>query len=377
MFFSQKGYTPLVLDTDGVNFSLPEGGVDDRVYIAQGHNPLLKKGEEFRGYDADVAEYNDTFMKGVMYLDCDGTWDSCINLARKNYATMEHNGKIKLTGNTIKSKKLPLYIEEFLDKGVKQLLEGKGKEFVEWYYEYINKIFDQQIPLMKIAQRAKVKLSLEDYVKRSQQKTKSGGDMSKMAHMELAIKNKLKVNLGDIIYYVNNGTKASQGDVQKVSKLKRGWSEQQKQDYFNTHGKVLDDSITSMTQINCYMLDMGEIENNPDMLGEYNVPRAIDTFNKRIGPLLVVFKEDVRKNLIVKDPEDRGFFTNEQCELISGLPFNPGDQDTVEDLLTITQQELDYWDKRGIDPYYVYELAEEGWEQKVDLVKVELKKELS
>jgi hypothetical protein len=125
------------------------------------------------------------------------------------------------------------------------------------------------------------------------------------------------------------------------------------------------------------MLDMGEIENNPDMLGEYNVPRAIDTFNKRIGPLLVVFKEDVRKNLIVKDPEDRGFFTNEQCELISGLPFNPGDQDTVEDLLTITQQELDYWDKRGIDPYYVYELAEEGWEQKVDLVKVELKKELS
>ncbi len=275
------------------------------------------------------------------------------------------------------SKKLPLYIEEFLDKGVKQLLEGKGKEFVEWYYEYINKIFDQQIPLMKIAQRAKVKLSLDDYIKRCQQKTKSGGDMSKMAHLELAIKNKLKVNLGDIIYYVNNGTKASQGDVQKVSKLKRGWSEQQKQDYFNTHGKVLDDSITSMTQINCYMLDMGEIENNPDMLGEYNVPRAIDTFNKRIGPLLVVFKEDVRKNLIVKDPEDRGFFTNEQCELISGLPFNHGDQDTVEDLLTITQQELDYWDKRGIDPYYVYELAEEGWEQKVDLVKVELKKELS
>lgn len=377
MFFIKKGYTPLVLDTDGVNFSLPEGGVDDRVYIGKGNNWLVKEGKEYKGYDADVAEYNDIFMRGAMGLDCDGTWDSCINLARKNYATMEHNGKIKLTGNTIKSKKLPLYIEEFLDKGVKQLLEGKGKEFVEWYYEYINKIFDQQIPLMKIAQRAKVKLSLEDYIKRCQQKTKSGGDMSKMAHLELAIKNKLKVNLGDIIYYVNNGTKASQGDVQKVSKLKRGWSEQQKQDYFNTHGKVLDDSITSMTQINCYMLDMGEIENNPDMLGEYNVPRAIDTFNKRIGPLLVVFKEDVRKNLIVKDPEDRGFFTNEQCELISGLPFNPGDQDTVEDLLTITQQELDYWDKRGIDPYYVYELAEEGWEQKVDLVKVELKKELS
>jgi hypothetical protein len=55
-------------------------------------------------------------MKGAMGLDCDGTWKSCMNIARKNYATMEHNGKIKLTGNSIKSKKLPLYIEDFLDK---------------------------------------------------------------------------------------------------------------------------------------------------------------------------------------------------------------------------------------------------------------------
>jgi hypothetical protein len=42
--------------------------------------------------------------------------------------------------------------------------------------------------------------------------------MSMMAHMELAIQNKLNVNLGDVIYYVNNGTKASNGDVQKVTK---------------------------------------------------------------------------------------------------------------------------------------------------------------
>jgi hypothetical protein len=39
--------------------------------------------------------------------------------------------------------------------------------------------------------------------------------MSRMAHMELAMKHKLNVNLGEVIYYVNNGTKASHGDVQK------------------------------------------------------------------------------------------------------------------------------------------------------------------
>jgi hypothetical protein len=40
---------------------------------------------------------------------------------------MDSKGKIKLTGNSIKSKKLPLYIEEFLDKGIKLLLQGDGQ----------------------------------------------------------------------------------------------------------------------------------------------------------------------------------------------------------------------------------------------------------
>lgn len=364
-FFMKKGYTPLVMDTDGVNFSKPDGWENHR-YIGKGLNWKVKEGKEYVGDDADVAEFNDTFMRGEMALDTDGTWPSCINLARKNYAVMEASGKIKLTGNTIKSKKLPLYIEDFIDKGVKQLLEGKGQDFVEWYYEYLTKIYNRQIPLMKIAQRAKVKLSLEDYAKRSNQKTKSGGAMSMMAHMELAIKNKLNINLGDVIYYVNNGTKASQGDVQKVTKLKRGWSEEQLDYYLSANGKYPDDSVTSMVQINCYMLDPSEIENNPEMTGEYNVARAIVTFNKRIEPLLVVFKEDVRKNLLVTNPEDRGFFTKDQCILVNGIPFEEGDQDKLyEDVLNISEAELRYWSKRGLDPNYIYELAENGWEEKL------------
>jgi len=306
------------------------------------------------------------FMRGEMALDTDGTWPSCINLARKNYAVMEASGKVKLTGNTIKSKKLPLYIEDFLDKGVKQLLEGKGQDFVEWYYEYLTKIFNREIPLMKIAQRAKVKLSLDDYKFRCTQKTKGGSLMSRMAHMELAIQHKLNVQLGDVIYYVNNGTRASHGDVQKTNKLKSGWRKEDLEYYTSTYGKEPDDSMDSMVRINCYMLDQGEIENNPEMRGEYNVPRAIVTFNKRIEPLLVVFKKEVREGLLVTDPEERGFFTKEQCELINGVPFKEGDQDRLqEDVLDISEGELRYWEKRGLDPNYIYDLASEGWEEYV------------
>ena len=362
-FFMKRGYTPLVMDTDGVNFSKPEGW-ENRKYVGKGLNWKVKKGKEYTGDDADVAEFNDLFMRGEMALDTDGTWPSCINLARKNYAVMEANGKIKLTGNTIKSKKLPLYIEDFLDKGVKLLLEGKGQEFIEWYYEYLQKIYDKQIPLMKIAQRAKIKLTIDDYIKRTKQKSKSGGDLSRMAHMELAIKHKLNVNLGDVIYYVNNGTKASQGDVQKISKLKNGWSKEVIE-YFTINNQPLpNDNIDSIIKLNCYMLDAKTLENNPEMTGDYNIARAIATFNKRIEPLLVVFKQEVRDNLLVNKPEDRSFYTKEQSELINGLPFEPEDQDNLEkDVLTLSDEELKYWEKRGIDPNYIYDLAETGWEE--------------
>jgi DNA polymerase elongation subunit (family B) len=361
-FFISKGYNPVICDTDGINYSLPPN-VEERIYIGVGTNPQIEKGKEYKGYDADVAEFNDLFMKSPMFLDCDGTWSSCINLSRKNYATLEHNGKIKLTGNSIKSKKLPLYIEDFLDKGIKMLLEGKGQEFVEWYYEYVQKIFDQQIPLMKIAQRAKVKLSMKEYEKRCNEKTKAGNAMSRMAHMELALKNKIKVNLGDVIYYVNNGVKASHGDVQKVNKPKKGWTQENLDDMMEGYGKIPLEMVESFVKLNCYMLDRQELENNPELKGEYNIPRAISVFNKRIEPLLVVFKQEVREGMLITDPEARGLFTKEQCDLINGIPFEPEDQDTIEDLLKITDEEYKFWNSVGKNPNHIYDLAEEGWEK--------------
>jgi hypothetical protein len=207
---------------------------------------------------------------------------------------------------------------------------------VEYYYEYLQTIFDKKIPLSKIAQRAKVKLSMEDYKKRLTEKTKAGNSMSRMAHMELALQSNLNVSLGDVIMYVNNGIKASHGDVQKKG-----------------------DGV----QINCYMLDKDILDNDPNLTGDYNVPRAITTFNKRIEPLLVCFKDEVRNTLIVNDPEQRGIFTTSQCELINGYPLGDGDQDSIEDLLTLSDAELRYWEKRELSSDYIYKLAEEGWEQ--------------
>jgi hypothetical protein len=182
-----------------------------------------------------------------------------------------------------------------------------------------------------------------------------------MAHMELAIQENISVNLGDVIMYVNNGKKASQGDVQKMT-VKQLKDLNTVNQFKNPKAKTITDGVV----VNCYMLDPNILETNPNLTGDYNIPRAITTFNKRIEPLLVVFKQEVRDGLIVNDPIERGIFTTSQCELINGLPFEDGDQDKLkEDVLDITESELSYWEKRGLNSDYMYELAEEGWEDKI------------
>ncbi len=326
MFFMQRGYVPLVMDTDGVNFETPSDR-DEYKYIGKGLNGLVKEGKEYVGAEADVAEYNDLFLRGEMGLDIDGVWPSTINVARKNYALLTDKGKVKLTGNTIKSKKLQTYVAEFLDKGLRMLLDGKGGEFLDFYYEYVDKLYNRQIPLAKIANKARVKQSIDDYKVHITKTTKAGNMMSRQAHMELLIKEGKNPGLGDTIYYVNNGEKKSHGDVQKKK-----------------------DELV----LNCYLINEEDIEKNPDLLGDYNVARYMAAFNKRIEPLLVVYKPEIREDILIEDPKDRPIFTKSQTELVRGYPMKEAHQDTLEEVLTLSDMELTFWKSVGIDPYYMY-----------------------
>lgn len=306
-FFMSKGFQPIVMDTDGVDFALPDD-VDNLIYIGKGLSEKTKKDVEYKGVDAAIAEFNDRYMRGVMGLSLDGEYQSSINLARKNYCDLKLNGKMKLVGNTIKSKKLPGYIEEFIDKGLMMLLKGNGVEFVEYYYEYLSKIYNNQIPALKIAAKNKVKISMEDYIERGKKFNKNGKALPKMVHMELAVENNVKVSLGDIIYTINVGTKKSHGDIG-----------------------------------NSTLVDLKSLENDQEHIELYNVPRYVSIFNKRIEPLMIVFHPDVRDRILKEDPSKREYFTNSELGLTNGHPFEDGDQDTIEELFTPSDGEINFW----------------------------------
>ena len=405
-------YEPIVGDTDGFNFKLPKKHRynDDNPYIGKGSNREVKLGKEYTGYEADVAEFNDLFMNKVyspngvqkMGLGIDEVVSSTINFSRKNYADHfpdnPYPKDVKLVGNTIKSKKMPEYIAKFLAVGIRQLLRGEGQAFIESYYNYIEKIYDFKIPLRDIATKGKVKKSLEEYKKDVKTLTKAGRPKSRQAWYELAIKENMSVDNGDTIYYINTGTSKSHADVKKVihyyvdgnegeerkdvtrdiEKAYKAFNKEQKSLPEYSHKTKIEwltetyPEVYSEDEIimNCKMVPRWVIDSDDDKFCsdfeddefEYNCPKYLDMFNKRIKPLLVCFSKDIREDIMIVNPKDRKYFTEEQCKLVSGEPYKPSDQDTYEQLMTMEDKEIRFWTKYDLVPPFLEECNMGKWE---------------
>jgi DNA polymerase elongation subunit (family B) len=385
--FTKLGYTPIVGDTDGFNFQMPLKFryTDENPYIGKGLNRNTKKGVEYTGVNADVAEFNDMFMRKKMGLGIDEYAQATINFSRKNYADWLENGKTKKVGNTIKSRRMSGYIEKFLDEGIDLLLKGNGQKFLENYYDYINKIYNYQIPLRDIASKGKIKKTIEQYKADCETVTKAGTKKSRQAWYELVIQNDVKVQIDDTIYYVNTGTKKSHTDVKRVthqftkidgeiveidSKLKREILKKECAEldieYKNLPAKMAKELLSKHIVkeedeiiLNCKIIPNEIIEADDDVLCdddvEYNVLKYIDQFNSRIKPLLVCFSPDIRPKILIKNPEERQYFTTEESQLVSGFPNKETDQDTYEQLMSLERKEIEYWTTVNEIPPFVEE----------------------
>ena len=77
-----------------------------------------------------------------------------------------------------------------------------------------------------------------------------------------------------------------------------------------------------------------------------------------------------RRSGVCYATREHSIFTKAQCELINGHPLGDGDQDKLqEDVLDVTEQELKYWEKRGLSPDYMYDFAEEDWKEKLGILE--------
>lgn len=401
--FTNIGYTPIVGDTDGFNFQMPKSFryTKENPYIGKGLGRNTVKGKEYTDVDADVAEFEDLYLNhpfngGVnkMGLGIDEYCPATINFSRKNYADLLENGKTKKVGNTIKSRRMSGYIEKFLDDGIDLLLKGNGQKFLENYYDYIDKIFNYQIPLRDIASKGKIKKTVEEYKKDCETVTKAGSKKSRQAWYELVIQDNVKVEINDTIYYINTGSKKSETDVKRIThkyakidgeiveidnKVRKELIKKEYGDDFDIKtlsAKELKEIIKKYVVkeedeiiLNCKLVPNEIIDSDEDILCnddfEYNVVKYIEQFNKRIKPLLVCFSNDIREKILIQNPKDRQYFTEEQCKLVSGFPYKDIDQDTYEQLMTPERKEIEYWLSINEIPPFVNECGID-WEKLVE-----------
>lgn len=367
-------------NTDGFNFKLPDKYryTSENPYIGKGLNRNVVEGKEYTGFEADVAEFNDLYMRRFMGLGIDEIVDSTINFSRKNYADYfpenPYPEDVKKVGNSVKSKKMSGFIAKFLDRGIRLLLQKNGAGFLDEYYAYIERIYNYDIPLKDIAAKGKVKKSLKAYIEDCKVITKAGRPKSRQAWMELALRDGIKVDMGDTLYYINTGKKKSQSDVKKVvhyyvttttligeeRKDLRTTFEREHKKYKkeneNDKNITLDEFVQRFHPeaikeeeivLNAMLLPREIIDSEEDFYckdgEEYNVPKYIDMFNKRITGLLVCFKKEIRDRILITNPADRPVFTTSEMELCSGEPNKVGDQDTYEALMTMEDKEIRFW----------------------------------
>ena len=416
--FKSIGYEPIVGDTDGFNFQMPREEefryTKEHPYISNGAGRNSIKGKEYTRVDADVAEFEDIYLSqayngGInkMGLGIDEYCDACIQFARKNYADLMPDGKTKKVGNTIKSRKMSGYLEKFIDEGVDLLLRNNGYKFLSNYYDYIGKIYNYQIPIRDIASKGNIKKTLADYEADTKTLTKAGSKKSRQAWYELALREGLTPNVGDTVYYINTGQKKGHSDVKRVThyynyvdgekveitkELEKAYKEYTKE--FKANGwkdkknrlelgrekfgaKVFDEDEIIL---NCKLVPKEILDTEDDVLCsdyeglEYNVEKYIDQFNNRIRPLLVCFHPDIRDKILVTNPKDKKYFTEEESKLVSGYPNKEGDQDTYEALMTPEKKEIEYWLKINELPPFVKECGID-WDALVEKYKKEKEEE--
>ena len=383
-WFKKYGLEPLLAVTDGINFGVPDHTsiivTNEGQELIRGLKPI-EEAWQYNGkvgVSALIEKFNEEYMpKPYMSVDNDGEFESCLNLSRINYA-LKTPKKIKLTGNTIKSKTMPGYIEDFIDEGMKHILNGDGEKFIDYYYDYAEMIYYKQIPLKKIASKSKFKTSIDNYIGRGTDK--NGKLKAKQAHMELVIAERediaRKLFENDFEKFKeDDDRKIEDYDIMTIIEIVETYMPPEPEldsmiYYVNigarkSHGDVKTDPKNGETIIRARLINNKDLENNPEMTGDYNIEKYLAAFNKRVEVLLDGFDPEIRKDILVKisrkKVKDVSGVDVEQATLVKTefksekLKLSNFNLDDYDESMCLETKEIEFWNKTGYNPKLIWD----------------------
>ncbi len=129
----EAGATPIEVDTDGVYFVPPD---------------------TVRGEDAEqtfIDEIGRSLPEGIT-LAHDGSFAAMLSLKQKTYALLGHDGSLKVTGSSLRSRALEPCFREFISETARVMMENDLQAVKDRYFELAEAIRTQSLPIAAITQ---------------------------------------------------------------------------------------------------------------------------------------------------------------------------------------------------------------------------------
>lgn len=179
-----RGARPVEIDTDGIFFVPPPSSAtpEAEAALVSGISAILPEGVE---------------------LELDGRYRSMFSYKMKNYALLDHEGRISIRGSGLRSRSMERYLREFLRDTIALLLEGNSGKIEEIAADYIRRLREHRFDIGWLARTETLGESPATYRQKVRQ-----GKRNPSAAYELAIHSSHEFRAGDqISYYVTGSGK--------------------------------------------------------------------------------------------------------------------------------------------------------------------------
>jgi DNA polymerase elongation subunit (family B) len=179
-WLQKRGAQVIEIDTDGLYF-VPPPKTDPETLERELQTALPK------GVDVEI----------------DGQFPAMFSYKMKNYALLDNDGKLHVTGSALRSRGLEKFQRQFMEEMLTLALKGEAKKVPQLYEDYCQKIERGQFPIEMLAKTETLQDSLDVY---RQKITTSSRNRS--AAYELALKSSRAYQPGDqISYYITGDSK--------------------------------------------------------------------------------------------------------------------------------------------------------------------------
>ena len=183
-WLENRGVRVIEIDTDGIYFTLPSGshGIEEEKALIDRLNSELPPGIE---------------------AEIDGRYAAMLSYKIKNYALLDHRGRLVIKGSSLRSRGLEPFQRRFMEQLFTHLLRGEGNKIRELYQHGVDDIRHHRWTPADFCKRETLKDSLALYQEKRAQKKRG-----KAALYELALKSGRDYQPGDAIsYYVTGSNK--------------------------------------------------------------------------------------------------------------------------------------------------------------------------